>query len=531
MPAQILSSPSWSAWGGATDSPTCLVLLTSLVGIVVFLLLVQLSKSSRSLPPGPRGLPLIGDVRHIADHNWLASPERKNEYGEMMYINALGRGVLILNSQRVAVDLLEKRSSIYSDRPHYISGGDYMSENLAIGFMPYNDLWRRFRRASLDSFSKSASPRFYPIQHREAMMLAQALMSNPLDMDRHFRRHTSSIMLSINYHLPPVETEKDPVVLGIVDHARRLLHELRPGARLVEYFPWMRHFPGRLAKWKRHAQYWYIQDSLMFERLMKKVEDDLANGIDQPSLGATLIKNQSQHNLSERERAWLAGEMFSAGVETTSTTLSWWLLTMLAYPEVQARAHAELDEVVGRARPPTFADVPSLPYIRAMVRETLRRWLILPLGIPHVSTEDDWYEGMFIPKGTICFPNMRVLNFEPEVFGEDAGVRFEPSRHLDEKTGELKVLMEGHEEGHMTFGFGRRLCIGKYVAENTLAIDFAVLLWAMRFEHVDGSGDELDMETLVHSGITARPVPFKCRAIPRFPEVETLLSEALELYQ
>ncbi len=147
---------------------------------------------------------------------------------------------------------------------------------------------------------------------------------------------------------------------------------------------------------------------------------------------------------------------------------------MLVYPTVQARAHAELDEVVGCSRPPTFADVPFLPYIRAMVKETLRWSPVAPFGVPHASTVDDWYEGMFIPKGTIYLQNMRVLNSDPEVFGRNAA-EFDPTRYLGKK-GQVKTLMEGREEGHMLFGFGRRVCPGRHVAEGTLTIDIATLL-------------------------------------------------------
>jgi cytochrome P450 len=174
---------------------------------------------------------------------------------------------------------------------------------------------------------------------------------------------------------------------------------------------------------------------------------------------------------------------------------------MIAYPEVQVRAHAELDEVVGLARPPTFADLPSLPYIRAMVKESLRWSSSMPFGVPHASSADDWYEGMFIPKGTVILPNTRVINFDPTVFGEDAA-RFNPARYLDEK-GQVKALMDRREEGHVSFGYGRRICPGRYVAEGTLAIDFATLLWALRFERLECAKGELDVHTLVHSGIGA----------------------------
>jgi cytochrome P450 len=172
---------------------------------------------------------------------------------------------------------------------------------------------------------------------------------------------------------------------------------------------------------------------------------------------------------------------------------------MLAYPSVQARAHAELDEVVGRARPPTFVDIPFLPYIRAIVKETLRWSPSVPFGVAHALTADEWYEGMFIPKGTICLPNIRVLNSDPEVFGHNAA-EFDPTRYLDEK-GQVKAI-EDRGEGHMSFGFGRRVCPGRYFAEETLLIDFATLLWAMRFERPEASQGELDVHTLLHIGLT-----------------------------
>ncbi|KAH9172382.1 cytochrome P450 [Lactarius sanguifluus] len=498
------------------------------LGFILWLIARRAQRAFRTLPPGPKGFPIVGDVLHIADLDWLMSPQRRDEYGETMYVSALGQGVLVINSLRVAIDLLEKRSNIYSNRPHYISACDFSTKNLMFSLTSYGDLFRRLRRVTVEGFSKSAVRHFHPIQSREALMLALALMNSPSTLEKHLQRHAWSVMLSVNYHLPPVDSEDDPVVVRIAKQAERLLHEIQPGARLVEFFTWMRYIPSRFAKWKRDAEYWFIQDSLMFEGLLGQVANDLANGIDRPSFGATVIQNRSTHDLSEREQAWLVGTMLSAGGETTSTTLQWWVLAMLAYPEVQSRAHAELDEVVGSARPPTFADLPSLPYIRAMVKEILRWSPTIPLSMPHVSTEDDWYEGIFIPKGTICLQNMRTLNFNSEVYGSNA-MDFDPSRYLDEK-GQVKAVMVGREEGHMSFGFGRRICPGRFVAEGTLAIDLAMLLWAMRFERGEGGRGELDVRTMVHSGITAQPRAFEYKITPRFMEAESLLKDTLNLY-
>ncbi|KAF8265023.1 cytochrome P450 [Lactarius quietus] len=361
-----------------------------LVAAGILWLIARITQSSiRSLLPGPKGLPFIGNILHIADQEWLASPQCIDDYGEIMYISALGKGVLMINSQRAAIDLLKKRSSISSSRLHYISGGNFLTKNMSFALSPYSDLLRRFRCVAAEGFSKLAIQHFQPIQNHEAIMLTLALMKSPPTLKKHFHRHALSIMFSVNYHLPPMESEDDPRVVGVDKQVQCMLHKIQPGTRLVEYFPWLRYIPSRrvhccidflsplivpcrFAKWKRDAEYWFIQDSLMFRRLLRKVADDLANGIDQPSFGATIIKTQSKHGLSELEQAWLVRDMLAMGGETTSTSMLWWLLAMLVYPSVQAHAHAKLDKVVGRAHPPTFADVPFLPYICAMVKETLR---------------------------------------------------------------------------------------------------------------------------------------------------------------
>ncbi|KAH9056472.1 cytochrome P450 [Lactarius vividus] len=499
------------------------------LGLVLWLVARRAQRAFRNLPPGPKGLPILGDAVHITDLDWLASSQRMDEYGDiMMYVSALGKGVLVINTPRVAIDLLEKRSNIYSDRQRYICAGEFSTKNLILSMTPYGNLWRRFRRVAVEGFSKSAAKHFHVTQGREALMLALALMKSPSTLRSHLQRHALSIMFTINYHFQPIASVDDPVIVEIVKHSERLLHEIQPGTRLVEFFSWMRYIPSGFAKWKRDAEYWFVQDTLMFGGHLSKVANDLANGINRPSFGASVIQNQSKHDLSECEQAWLVGHMLSVGGETTSTTLMWWVLAMLAYPEVQTRAHAELDEVVGNPRPPTIADLPSLPYIRAMVKEALRWSPSVPFGLPHASTEDDWYEGMFIPKGTTCLPNMRILNFDPEVFGSNAK-DFDPARYLDDK-GQVKSPMVGREEGHMSFGFGRRICPGRFVAETTLGIDMATLLWAMRFERPEGARGELDVHTVVYAGVTAFPRPFECNMIPRFTEAEALLKDTLSVY-
>jgi cytochrome P450 len=184
-----------------------------------------------------------------------------------------------------------------------------------------------------------------------------------------------------------------------------------------------------------------------------------------------------------------------AGFETTSTTLMWWMLAMVAFPEVQPRAQAELDAVVGRARLPTYADAPRLPYVRAIIKEVIRWRPVVRLGVPHKVVEDDWYEGMFIPKGATCIANIWHCNRDRTVFGDDAD-GFRPERHLGDNGELIPGPKEAGLEGHVSFGFGRRVCVGKHLANESLFIHTARILWAATIRcALDENGQELRPDT------------------------------------
>ncbi|KAH8990404.1 cytochrome P450 [Lactarius hatsudake] len=198
----------------------------------------------------------------------------------------------------------------------------------------------------------------------------------------------------------------------------------------------------------------------------------------------------------------------TAGADTTSAALAWWMLAMVTYPE-------------------------HLPYIRAMAKEVLRWRPLGPVGVPHCSMEDDWYNGMFIPKGTIVIANVWHLNRDPEIYGADAA-DFNPARFLDANGDIAPCSPEMTEEGHVMYGFGRRVCVGRHVANNSLFIDVAMTLWACNIERgKDERGNviPIDVDGSVEEGLIVRPVPFKANITPRFPEAVGLLAGEREFQE
>ncbi|KAI9511326.1 cytochrome P450 [Russula earlei] len=484
-----------------------------ILGVIVLYTIRYFASPYRKLPPGPRGYPIIGNLLELKTGQWLKFASWRKDYGELIYLNVAGQPIVVLNSHRVAVDLLDRRSGIYSDRPRSIVAGDIMTGGLIFALAQYGDTWRRMRKASHEGFNKGAVKRFYETQTTEAVFLACDLLAEPAKWNRHFLRAAASTILSVLYKYPSLTSEQDHVVLAITGFADRVTRAAYPGAYLVEFFPWMRYIPSSMAKWKRDAEECFKDGSAMFEGLLHAVEANVAKGDDHQSLGATLIRDAHKNKLSSREAI--------GGTDTSSVALAWWVLAMLAYPETQARAHAELDAVVGRTRLPTFADYPHLPYIRQ----------VAPLGLPHRLTEDDWYQGMFIPKGTICISNIWQINRDPEIYGENAA-HFDPTRHLDANGDIAPGPSDSKEEGHFSYGFGRRECPGRHVANSSLFIEIAITLWASKIERKkDALGKflPLDLDGFIDHGVIVPPIPFECEITPRFLEASGLLSQEREL--
>ncbi|KAI0056026.1 cytochrome P450 [Artomyces pyxidatus] len=463
--------------------------------VVVFCILRYLKSPWRKVPPGPRGLPLLGNIRELVNSRWLTSLAPKDIYGELMFLRVPGMSVLVMNSLRVATDLFDRRTTTYSDRPRLILASEIYTGGLELAFAPYGDVWRRMRRAAHEGLNSTAAKRFQPVQTKEAVILTIDLLVD----------------------------EASESLKRIHDHGVRIQMALLPGSNWVQIFPWMKQIPSSFAKWKRLGEYWFARDSEMFHGLLRKARDDLSTGVDNMTLGATFLKQQGRSGLSDTEIDWLSGIMFAAGTDTTTLSLSWWLMAMIVHPETQARAHAELDAVVGRDRVPAFSDLPHLPYVRATIREAMRWRPSFPLGLPHATTKDDWYEGMFIPKGTVCFASVNACNQDATVYGDDAA-RFDPARHLQAPNGELKQLPQ---EGHVNYGFGRRVCIGRHLANNTMDIAVAMILWATNVSQAkDKDGGDIRVETdeYINLELVHLPVPFECNIEPRFPEALEILA-------
>ncbi|KAJ4478123.1 cytochrome P450 [Lentinula aciculospora] len=366
-------------------------------------------------------------------------------------------------------------------------------------FRQADSLWRSQRRGAHDALNSKTAKEYFRYQETESIIMLDQMPTTPENFIDHFQRASTSLTLSIVYGWPPILDSAHPSVLHIDRFSRQLLVAAAPGPFWVEleYFKWMKYLPRWMCAWRRNAENAFSHDSMILEGLCGDVQKQIDAGDETKCVAGKLLK-VLEHAGNTFEAAWNCASIYEAGAETTSGQLAWFTQAMILYPETQRIAQVELDCIVGPDRLPSFDDYNNLPYIRAIVKEILRWRGVVSLGVPHKLSQDDHYEGYLLPKDTVCFVNIWSLHRNTVVYGHDSE-HFNPGRFLDVDGKLDSSIPDTRDEGHFSYGFRKRICAGRHVANNSLFIHIAFLLWAFN----------ISPEINAH-GSPNLPDPFQC---------------------
>ncbi|ESK83390.1 cytochrome p450 [Moniliophthora roreri MCA 2997] len=484
-------------------------------------------KRPRNLPPGPQGYPVVGNVFQLdANRPWHTLLEWKETYGDIVYFRLFNQDVIVLNSAKTAGDLLDRRAANYSQRPR-MPVAECMCNELNIVVMDHGTRWRTMRRAAHEALNIRASVSYFPIHMREGIQFALDILDSPQKCHDHVYRFTSFTSASLIYN---DTSRRHAIIKELSSFMNDIALATAPGRYLANHIPVLKHVPEFLAKWKQEMKAKYNMYTESFLKFFLPIKESVVQKQEsEPSFCTMLVETQDQHELDDLESAWLAAILYMAGYETTATTIEWLIVAMLAFPDVQRKAQAEIDTVVGQTRIPTLADMENLPYMRAVVKEVLRWRPALPLGVFHASLEDDIYEGYHIPKGSWIIPNILAMNHDPATYGQDPDV-FRPERFLNEDGTHKESPPDTKDEGHYSFGFGRRICPGRHLASNAV-LSFAIVLWAAKLEPgKDAHGNEapISISNDQGTGILSRVPAYHVSAKVRSPEALETLKMAKE---
>nr|BED43025.1 cytochrome P450 monooxygenase [Trametes versicolor] len=498
-------------------SPSPWLLLVGLV--VVFSIFVRAystrSRTSLPLPPGPPPLPFLGNVldfpkKHLGPEFHALS----QKYGDVVSLKVLGRSVILVDTYEAACELLEKRSANYSHRPHLVMV-DMTELDWIFVFQNYGPHWRKYRRALQQAFVSEAITRYFPVQLQTTRDLLRALLATPANFSAHIKFSFAATILRIVYGLDV--TPGDEAYYTLVERLATVTNDIAtPGQFLVEAFPSLQRlpawFPG--ARFKRVAAAWRAESISIRDQLYASAKDAMGSR----GVNESIITRLTDDGAEETLVRDVTATIYSSGADTTNAAVHAFVLAMAMYPDVQRKAQAELDRVVGPDRLPDFTDRAHLPYVSALVKEVLRWHVIAPVGGAHRSAADDEFRGFHIPSGALVIPNLWAMSRDPTHYPDPE--RLDPERFL--LNGQLNP--DVRDPTTFVFGFGRRICPGRIFAESSLFITCASILHALDVSApLDASGALRTLEMKAASLAVAHPEPFECRIVARSPHMAELV--------
>ncbi|KAG1836813.1 cytochrome P450 [Suillus subalutaceus] len=443
------------------------------------------------LPPGPPGRWLLGNTMPKSNAPFQFA-RWTEQYGPVFSLKQGHRIFVIIGRYQAAVDIMEKEGGNLADRPRSIAVQETLSDGMRIVLEGSGEKLRRLRRYAY-CFYRVRSVRlnvsrvlhaglqpkvaetYEPIQTRNAKNLILDILNDPKNHQGHAMRG-------------------DPEVVALNKSLERFGQAMKPGAYLVDAYPILRFIPGYLNQLKA----WHQEELALFNGQLDAVRRQMGEETATPSFGRFILEHQKQYQLEDKEMGYIAGGMFAAGSDTTACAITIMMMAATIHTDTQARVQEELDDVVGRTRLPTFDDQEMLPQVTAFMLESLR-WRPVALGgFAHRANKDIIWNNYLIPAGATVIGNHWAIANDPEVFPEPQ--KFNPQRWIDD-AGRVR-----NDLRFFTFGFGRRVCPGQHVANRSMFINTALILWAFRLSENPAA----KIDTLAFSDTVAvHPAPFE----------------------
>ncbi|KAH8704131.1 cytochrome P450 [Talaromyces proteolyticus] len=500
--------------------------MNTILQIIATLLLIPLyyyyfsKKNAPSLPPGPKPLPIIGNIADLPPkgvpeyQHWLRF---KDKYGPISSVTVLGTRLIIIHDNKIAHDLLEKTSTKTSGRPIFHFAGALCKFDELVSFMQYNATFRQHRKLIHQHLgTKSGVARFRGVQDVESRQFLLRVLDDPDSLIQHIKTEASAIILQIVYGYSIEPRAPDPLVLLI----ERMMHNVSlafiPLRWPVDFLPILKYLPERLPgmSFKSTARKWKKINRMVIDIPYAFVRQQMAKGINRPSYVASnlepgnnaLDENSTMNEDHENAIKTTAAIMYAGGADTTVSAICSLVLAMMLFPEVQRKAQQEIDAVVGMNRLPRFEDRENLTYVNALVKETLRWLPVTPTGVAHVADEEIICAGFRIPKGANLLPAVWWFLHDPSTYSDP--YTFDPDRYLEPRN--------EPNPANEAFGYGRRICPGRHLADESLFLTVSRLLASFNItKAVDEQGKEIEPEVKPTPGLISRPLEFPYDIKPR----------------
>ncbi|XP_005100918.1 cytochrome P450 2C3 [Aplysia californica] len=491
-------------------------ILLALVIVLVTVYVMWGYLSNRGLPPTPTiALPVVGHLLSLNPQDPRSQMQKWREKVGDVFSLRLGPTVfIVLNGYDAIKEAFVKRGDDFSDRPFFYFDWAVNYHDLGIT-LSSGPNWKHQRSVSLSilrDMGMGKNVLAETIQDEVSQYLARLSKLK----EKHDIRLLTGVSVA-NVLCSMLVGQRfdydDPTFKRVVELVHyNLSHLLGVGPTLLNMYPILHYLPGDIfntdiiMKNRKEVGELFVHYFKDLKGHKEYSETNMDSFIANYVFEKSKKENSGQATyLDDKNLTKVIEDLLGAGIETTSNTISWFLLYMLHYPKVQEKIFKEIESEIGTGRSPTMHDKTKLKYLNAAIMETQRIGNTVPMGLTHMCARDTTFRGFKIPKGANVIGNMTSVFFDKTVWGEDVDT-FRPERFIDD-IGDLK-----HFEEFIPFSIGRRACLGEAMAKMELFLYLSSM--CQRFQFLSPDPDAPPKITEVVN-ITRTPGPFEIKIVDR----------------
>nr|AYM55611.1 cytochrome p450 [Croton stellatopilosus] len=463
-----------------------LLILLPLLLLPIFLLYFLNKPTTSRLPPGPKGLPLIGnllqlDYTNIAKHLWLLS----QNYGPLMSLKIGSRPTLIISSAEMAKQVLKTQDLEFCNRPLF-AGPQRLSYNgIDLIFSPYGNYYREIRKICIVYlFNSNKMNSFRPIREDEVSRMIGKISklaeeSKPVNLTEHMMALTSGLICRVAFGRRYEDGGSE------AKRFHRLLNETQfffVAFFFSDYFPrfgWvLDKFSGMFSRLEKHFEEFdgFLQ-GLVDEQLNPNKEKPVS---ERGNILDVLLQFWKEDSIKDQEFTLdhvksILLDVFVAGSDTSAAAVIWAMSFLMRRPELMKKAQDEVRNIVGNSGFVSDDDIQKLPYLKAVIKEIMRLQPTGPLLVPRETMQETNLGGFKIPEKTLVHINAFAIGRDPDVW--EKPLEFNPDRFMNSE-----IDMIGQNFELIPFGAGRRICPGIIMGIANLELSLANLLYKFNWE-------------------------------------------------
>ncbi|NP_001291339.1 cytochrome P450 98A3 [Sesamum indicum] len=487
--------------------------------LTIFIAYKLFQRLRYKLPPGPRPLPVVGNLYDIKPLLVRCFTEWSQVYGPIFSVYLGSHLSVVVNSAELAKEVLKDNDQQLANRNRTRQIAKFSKNGADLIWSDYGPHYVKVRKlCTLELFSMKRLEGLRPIREDEVTAMVESIFK---DCNKPENKGKALVLreylgMMAFLHIARLTFGKrfmdsNGVVDGQGEELKAILHNgIKLGTKKswAEFLPWFRFL------FKTENQLLAEHDALA-DSFTKKImqEHTLARqktGNTKNHFVDALLTLQKEYDLSDDTVIGLLWDMISAGMVTTTITVEWAMAELVRNPRVQQKVQEELDRVVGSDRVMTEADIPNLPYLQCVTKECFRMHPPTPLMLPHKASTNVKIGGYDIPKGATVSVNVWALARDPAVWKNP--LEFRPERFQEED-----IDMKGTDYRLLPFGSGRRICPGAQLAIYLVTSMLGHMLHHFTWTPPAGTKPE-DMDMMEQPGtVTYMRTPLQAVPTPRLP--------------